>query len=60
MPKKNRDVFLGTLYNKLVAKVDNINTSRFVWKTKYATDKLELENKIPDTSGLFKKDRLWF
>ena len=39
-------------YNKLVTKVNNINTSRFVLKTKYDTDKSELENKIPDTSGL--------
>ena len=32
-----------------------MNTSRFVLKTKYDTDKLELENKILDTSGLVKK-----
>ena len=37
--------------NKLVAKVDNIDTSGFVLKTKYDTDKSELENKIPDTSN---------
>ena len=42
-------------YNKLVTKVDNIHTSRFVLKTKYDADKLELENKIPDTSGFVKK-----
>ena len=42
------------VYNKLVAKVD-IDTSRFLLKTKYDTDKSELENKIPDTSGLVKK-----
>ena len=42
-------------YDKLVAKVDNINTSGFVLKTKYDADKSELENKIPDTSGLVKK-----
>ena len=29
---------------KLVAKVDNIDTSRFVLKTKCHTDKSELEN----------------
>ena len=45
-----------TLYNKLVAKVDNIDTSDFVLKTKYNTDKTELENKIPDSSGLVKKN----
>ena len=44
-----------TAYNKLVAKVDNIDTSDFVLKAKYSTDKTELENKIPDTSGLVKK-----
>ena len=41
--------------DKLVAKVDNIDTSDFVLKTKYQTDKTELENKIPDISGLVKK-----
>ena len=40
------------VYDKLVTKVNNINTSRFVLKTKYDTGKSELENKIPDTSGL--------
>ena len=44
-----------TVYNKLVAKVVNIDTSDFVLKTKYKTDKTELENKIPDTSGHVKK-----
>ena len=39
----------------MVGKVNNIDTSGFVLKTKYDTDKLELENKIPDTSGLVKK-----
>ena len=43
-----------TVYNKLVAKVDNVDTSDFVLKTKYDTDKIELENKIPVTSGLVK------
>ena len=45
-----------TLCNKLVAKVDNINTSEFVLKTKYNNDKTELENEIPDTSCLVKKN----
>ena len=49
------DVAKKNVYNKLVAKVDNIDTSDFVLKTKYNTDKTELENKIPDTSGLVKK-----
>ena len=49
------DVVKKDLYDKLVTKVNNIETSRFVSKTKYDTDKSELENKIPDTSGLVKK-----
>ena len=47
-----------TVYDKLVAKVDNINTSDFVLKTKYQTDKRELENKIPGASNLVKKTKL--
>ena len=42
-------------YNKLVTKANNIDTSDYVLKTKYDTDKTELENKIPDTSNLVKK-----
>ena len=49
------DVFKKTEYDKLLAKADNIDTSRFVLKIKYDTDKSELENKISDTGGLFKK-----
>ena len=45
-----------TVYDKLVAKVNNIDTSGFVLKTKYQTDKTELGKKIPDTSGLVKKN----
>ena len=52
---KLHDVVKKTVYDQLVAKVNNINTSDFVLKTKYNTDKAELENKIPDTSGLVKK-----
>ena len=46
---------LKRLYDKLVAKVNNIGNSRFVLKTKYDADKTELEKKIPDTSRLVKK-----
>ena len=46
------DVVEKDVYNKLVAKVDNIDTSEFALKTKYDIDKTELENKIPNTSGL--------
>ena len=49
------DVVKKADYNKLVTKVDNIDTSGFVLKTKYDADKSELENKIPDTIGLVKK-----
>ena len=43
------------VYDKLVTKVNNINTSGFLLKTKYDADQLESENKIPDTSGLVEK-----
>ena len=49
------DVIKKSEYDKLVTKVNNIDTSRFVLKTKYDRDKSKLENKIPDTSGLVKK-----
>ena len=56
------DVVKKTEYNKLVTKVDNIDTTGFVLKTKYDTDKSDLEKKIsdvvkkiPDTSSLVKK-----
>ena len=54
------DVVKKTVYDKLVAKVNSIDTSAFVLKTydtdkKYDTDKTELEKKISDTSGLVKK-----
>ena len=43
------------VYDKLVAKVNNNDTSGFVLKTKHDTDKSELENKTPDTSLHVKK-----
>ena len=48
-------MLLKNLYNKLVAKVNNIDATDFVLKTNYNTKITELENKIPDTSGLVKK-----
>ena len=42
------------VFDKLLAKVNNIDTSDFVLKTKYETDKTELEKKIPDVSNLVK------
>ena len=47
---KLRDVVKNVkkaVYEKLVAKVNNIDTSSFVLKTKYQTYKTELEKKIP-------------
>ena len=52
------DVNKKTVYGKLVSKVNSIDTSRFVLKTKYGADKSDLEKKVPDTSGLLKKNRL--
>ena len=48
------DVVKKAACDKLVAKVNNIDTSTFILKTKYDTDKSEFENKIPDISGLVK------
>ena len=52
------DVVKKTVYDKLVAKGNNVDTSDFVLKTKYNTDKTELEKKIPDVSNLVKKAKL--
>ena len=66
------DVVEKTAYHKLVAKINNIDTNNFVLKTKYKTDKTELEkniknvklteleNKIPDTSSLATETLLMF
>ena len=51
---KNK-VIKKTEYNKLVNKVNNIDTSGFLLKTKYDADKLKLENKIPDVNNLVRK-----
>ena len=52
------DVAKKAAYDKLVAKVNNIDVSRFALKTKYDTDKLHLYKKTRDTSGIVKKNRL--
>ena len=52
------DVVKKTRYDKLVAKLDNIDTSDFLLLTKYNTDKTELENKIPDVTDFGKKVKL--
>ena len=46
------------MYDKLVPKVHNIDTSDFVLKTKYNTDKTELEKKIPNVTNFLKKTKL--
>ena len=46
------------MYDKLVAKVNNIDTNDFLLKTKYDTDKIELENKIPNVTDFVKKVKL--
>ena len=42
----NYEVVKKTVYDKLVEKVNAIDTSGFVLKTKYDTDKSDLEKKI--------------
>ena len=49
------DVVKKTVYDKLIPKVNNIDTSDFVLKTKYIADTAELEKKIPDIINLVKK-----
>ena len=53
------------MYDKLVTKTNVIDTSGFVLKTQYRTNKSGLEEKvhgaykkISDTTGLLKKNRL--
>ena len=49
------DVIRKAVYDKLVAKVNNIDSSDFVLKTKYNTDKTELEKKIPNVTDFVEK-----
>ena len=46
------------VYDKLAAKVNNIDTGDFVLKTKYQTDKAELEKQIPGVTDFVKKTKL--
>ena len=59
----DNDVVKKTLYDKLVTKVNGIDSSGFAVKTQYDTEKSGLEKKIndaekkvPDTSGLETED----
>ena len=47
-----------TVSDKLVAKVDDIDTSDFVLKTNFNTDKSELEKKIANATDFLKKAKL--
>ena len=49
------DVVKKSVYDKLVAKLNRIDTIGFVLKIKYDADKSDLEKKITDTSGLVKE-----
>ena len=46
-------MLLKTVYDELVTKVNNIDTSGFVLKTKYETDKSDLENEISNADKKF-------
>ena len=52
------DVVKKTVYDQLAAKINNIDTNDFVLKTKYQTDKTELDKKIPDVTDFVKKAKL--
>ena len=52
------DVVKKAVYNELATKVNNIDTNDFVLKTKYQTDKTELEKKIPNVTDFVKKAKL--
>ena len=51
-------LFKKTVYDKLAAKVNNIDIGAFVLKTKYQTDNTELEKKIPNVTDFVEKMRL--
>ena len=50
-----KDVVKKTVYYKLAAKVNNVDTSDFVLKTKHQRDKAELEKEILDVNDLENK-----
>ena len=52
----NNEVVKKTVYDKLVAKENNIDTSRFVLKTKYDADKSDFEKQISDAD----KKNTWY
>ena len=52
------NVVKKAVYDQLLAKVNNIDTSHVVLKVKYQTDKAELEKKIPNVTDFVKKTKL--
>ena len=48
----NNDVVKKSVYDKLVAKVNNIDTCGIILKTKYNIDKSHLEKKISDADNI--------
>ena len=49
------DVVKKTVYDKLVAQLNDIDTSTFVLKTKYQPDKTQLEKKTPNVTDFVKE-----
>ena len=49
------DVVKKDVYDQQAAKVNNIDTSDFVLKTKYNADKTELEKEVPTVADFVKK-----
>ena len=52
------DVVKKAVYGRLAVKVNNINSSEFVLKTKYQTGKAVLEKNIPHVTNFVKKTKL--
>ena len=51
------EVVKRTVYYKLATKVNSIDASDFVLKTKYNSEKTELENEIPNVTDFVKKSK---
>ena len=51
------EVVKKTVYYKLATKVNSIDASDFVLKTKYNSEKTELENEIPNVTDFVKKSK---
>ena len=52
------DVVKKAVYHESAAKVNITDTRAFVFKTKYQTDKTEIEKEIPDVGDLVNKTKL--